>query len=56
MSEEKKKKIKKLPKNFFQISRPNVSMKETLNDVTPIEWEQKSKEIIVHSVKENKAL
>lgn len=58
MNEENKNKKRKIefPKDFFSIPRPTITFKEVLEDVTPIEWEEKSKDIVIHSAKENKTL
>ncbi len=39
---ERKNKIK-IPKGFFSIVRPEISTKEALNEVVPVEWLEKSK-------------
>lgn len=36
-----KKKIFKLPKGFFSQPRPIISLKESLEDVIPVEWIKK---------------
>lgn len=53
-----KKKMKKIefPKDFFNISRPTINNKKTFKNIIPIKWEQKSKEILVNSKKENELL
>lgn len=45
-----KKKIMRLPKGFFEKSRPVISMKEALKDVIPVEWQEDEK--IKKSLKE----
>lgn len=38
-----KKKIIRLPKEFFEKSRPVISMNEALKDVIPVEWVEEEK-------------
>ena len=38
-----KKKIVRLPKGFFEKSRPVISMNEALKDVIPVEWAEEKK-------------
>ena len=38
-----KKKIVRLPKEFFEKSRSVISMNEALKDVIPVEWEEEEK-------------
>lgn len=54
MNKEKKDIKNSFPKGFFEVSRPKVTLKEVLQDVTPIKWEKKSKKTLVYSPKENK--
>lgn len=45
------------PDGFFNIPRPTISMKETLKDVIPIEWNNKeNEEVVVYSKKKNEIL
>lgn len=44
------------PKDFFSRKMPNVSLKEALKDVAPINWNKKDDEdIIVYSVSEKES-
>lgn len=48
-----KEKSVKIPKDFWEKERPQVTLEEALKDVTPIEWKHKKNEnIVVYSVKE----
>lgn len=52
----KKERKVKFPKNFFNTSRPNVSLEETLKDITPIKWQHDNKkEVIVHLTHKKKS-
>ncbi len=53
MNEEVKNNIK-IPKDFWNNERPNVSFDEVLEGVEPIEWNYETNdEIIVYSKKDN---
>ena len=54
MNEKDKNNIK-IPKDFWNKERPNVSIDEVLEDVEPIEWNNNiSDKIIVYSKNEDK--